>query len=201
VAKTASLLVDELGAEPGERVALFLPTHWQSVVFYLACWTAGVVAAPGADPTGCDHAVADPAHVAELAACPGGRLLVPLRPMGGRAVELPAGALDYAAEVPAQPDRFLAAPPPAPDDPALDRDGRLLTAGEVVEAARSAAAELGLQAGSRLLFEGDLGTAAGLSRALLAPLAVGASVVLCRNLDPAALDRRVQTERITDRLC
>jgi hypothetical protein len=71
----------------------------------------------------------------------------------------------------------------------------------VVEAARSAAAELGLQAGSRLLFEGDLGTAAGLRRALLAPLAVGASVVLCRNLDPAALDRRVQTERITDRLC
>jgi uncharacterized protein (TIGR03089 family) len=200
VAKTATLLIEDLGAEPGERVALFLPTHWQSVVFYLACWTAGVVAAPTADPARCAHAVADPTHVAELAACPGGRLLVPLRPMGGRALDLPAGVLDYAAEVPAQPDRFLAAPPPTPDDPALDRDGILLSAGEVVDLARRTAAELGLHAGSRLLVDADLGTAKGLTRVLLAPLAVGASVVLCRNLDPAAVARRVATERITDRL-
>jgi uncharacterized protein (TIGR03089 family) len=200
VAKTATLLVEELGAEPGERAALFLPTHWQSVVFYLACWTAGVVAAPGADPAQCAHAVADPEHVAELAACPGGRLLVPLRPMGARALDLPAGVVDYAAEVPAQPDRFTAVAPPTADDPALERDGTVLTGGEVVAAAQQAAADLGLHAGSRLLVDADLATAAGLTAALLAPLAVGASVVLCRNLDPAALARRVEAERVTDRL-
>jgi uncharacterized protein (TIGR03089 family) len=200
VAKTANLLVDDLGAETGEHVALFLPTHWQSVVIYLACWTAGLVAAPGADPAGCAHAVADPEHADELAACPGGRLLVPLRPMGGRALELPAGAVDYAAEVPAQPDRFAAVVPPAAADPALDRDGTVLSASEVVEAAQSTAARLGLQGSSRLLVDADLMTARGLSVALLAPLAVGASVVLCRHLDPALVDRRMATERVTDRL-
>jgi uncharacterized protein (TIGR03089 family) len=199
VAKTANLLVEEFGAEPGERVALYLPTHWQSVVVYLACWTVGVIAAPGADPAGCDHAVADPDRVAALVACPGSRLLVPLRPMGGRALDLPAGALDYAAEVPAQPDRFAAIAPPTAAAPALERDGRVLTAGEVVEAARSAAAELGLAAGSRLLVDADLATARGLTVALLAPLAVGASVVLCRNLDPALVEHRVETERVTVR--
>jgi uncharacterized protein (TIGR03089 family) len=144
--------------------------------------------------------VADPEHVAGLAACPGGRLLVPLRPMGGRALELPAGVLDYAAEVPAQPDRFAAVLPPTAADPALDRDGVELSAAEVVEAAQSAAAHLGLQGSSRLLVDADLTTAHGLSVALLAPLAVGASVVLCRHLDPAVLARRIETERVTDRL-
>lgn len=200
VAKTANLLVNDLDAQPGDRIALSLPTHWQSVVIYLACWSAGLVAAPGADPAGCAHAVADPEQVAGLAGCPGGRLLVPLRPMGGRALELPAGVLDYAAEVPAQPDRFAAGPPPTPDDPALDRDGTLLSASEVAEAARSAAAQLGLTASSRLLVDADLRTAHGLSVALLAPLAVGASVVLCRHLDPALVARRMETERVTDRL-
>jgi hypothetical protein len=32
---------------------------------------------------------------------------------------------------------------------------------------------------------------------LLAPLAVGASVVLCANLDPATVDARAAAERVT----
>ena len=43
------MIVEDLAARPGDRVALLLPSHWQSVVWYLACWTAGVVAAPDAD--------------------------------------------------------------------------------------------------------------------------------------------------------
>jgi len=35
---------------------------------------------------------------------------------------------------------------------------------------------------------------------LLAPLAVGASIVICANLDPARLDERVTAERITRQL-
>jgi uncharacterized protein (TIGR03089 family) len=46
VAKTANLLVEELGAGPGDRVAAVLADHWQTVVVLAACWRvgAGVVA-------------------------------------------------------------------------------------------------------------------------------------------------------------
>ena len=47
VAKTANLLVDGLGAEPGGRVALALPAHWQTAVWLYACWSAGLIAVPG----------------------------------------------------------------------------------------------------------------------------------------------------------
>src|ERR1700730_16678532 len=38
VAKTANLLVDGLDAEPGERVAIALPRHWQTCVWVFASW-------------------------------------------------------------------------------------------------------------------------------------------------------------------
>ncbi|MFP5371277.1 MAG: TIGR03089 family protein, partial [Actinomycetes bacterium] len=46
VAKTANLLVDGLGAQPGDRVVMVLPPHWQTAVWLMACWSAGVVAEP-----------------------------------------------------------------------------------------------------------------------------------------------------------
>ena len=47
VSKTANMLQDGLSAEPGERVAVLLPTHWQTAVILSACWAAGLVAATG----------------------------------------------------------------------------------------------------------------------------------------------------------
>src|SRR5215212_5833418 len=41
VAKTANLLVDELGAGPGDRAGV-LADHWQVPVLVAACWRAGV---------------------------------------------------------------------------------------------------------------------------------------------------------------
>jgi uncharacterized protein (TIGR03089 family) len=41
VAKTAHLLVDEYGVEPGDPVAIRLPLHWQTAVVVLACWSVG----------------------------------------------------------------------------------------------------------------------------------------------------------------
>jgi uncharacterized protein (TIGR03089 family) len=41
VAKTANLLVDELGAEPGDQVEV-LAEHWQVPVVLAACWRAGL---------------------------------------------------------------------------------------------------------------------------------------------------------------
>ena len=53
VAKTANLLVDELGAEPGDRVGAALVDHWQTPVVLAACWRAGmgVVASTRRPPT------------------------------------------------------------------------------------------------------------------------------------------------------
>ena len=51
VAKTASLLVDELDLERGQVLRVDLPTHWLGPVFLGAAWTAGLaVALDGDDP-------------------------------------------------------------------------------------------------------------------------------------------------------
>src|SRR2546423_15345338 len=50
VAKTANLLQDELAVEPGERVAVLLPAHWQAQGWLLACWSVGAVAGAGGGP-------------------------------------------------------------------------------------------------------------------------------------------------------
>jgi uncharacterized protein (TIGR03089 family) len=198
VAKTANLIVDDLGAEPGERIALWLPTHWQTVVWYLACWSTGAVAAPTGDPAQCEYAVADADRVAQIAACRGGRVLVGLRAFGAPPVPTPPGLLDYAAEVAAHADRF-SAPAPDADAAAMDRAGAVLTGAQTGRMALAAAGDLGLTRYSRVLFAGDLSTEAGLSRGLLGPLAAGASVVLCRNPDSSRLPGRVRDERVTHR--
>jgi uncharacterized protein (TIGR03089 family) len=198
VAKTANLIVDDLGAEPGDRIALWLPTHWQTIVWYLACWSTGAVAAPTGDPAQCEHAVADADRVAQIAACRGAQVLVGLRALGAPPVPAPPGVLDYAAEVAGHADRF-SAPAPATDGAAVDRAGSALSGAQTVRTAVAAAADLGLTRHSRVLFAGDLSIETGLSAGLLGPLAAGASVVLCRNPDSARLPGRVRDERVTHR--
>jgi uncharacterized protein (TIGR03089 family) len=200
VAKTANLLQDELAAEPGDRLALLLPAHWQTAVWLTACWRAGVVAAPGGDPAASDLVVCGPDGLDAARACPGERVALALRPLGGRFPQRPEGFVDYAAEVAGQGDRFTPYAPPGPDDPALLVGGAELTGAQVVERARADAAKLGLERGSRLLTGAAMDTWEGLSAGLLAPLAADASVVLCRHLDrlaPDALTRRRAEERVT----
>lgn len=200
VAKTANMIVEDLGARPGDRIALLLPNHWQTTIWYLACWTAGVVAAPDLEPAECEHVVTDPGGIDRAAGCPGERVLVPMRPFGAPALDLPSGFLDYAAEVPAYGDQFAPWAPVTDDLTALWRARGSATGGEVVDAARAAAEQWGLTAADRVLVTDELSSADGLLSGLLAPLAVGASVVLCRNADEAALPRRIATERVTRRL-
>ncbi len=201
VAKTANLLQGDLCAQPGDRVALLLPAHWQSAAWLLACFGAGVVAAPGGDPAATDLVVSGPDTLEAARACRGERVALSLRPMGARFPQPPPGFADYAVDVPGQGDRFTPFAPPAPGDPALALpDGRVLTGAEVVDRARADAAAWGLAAGSRLLSGQGYDGWAGLSAGLLAPLAAGASVVLCRHLDrlePDALERRRASERVT----
>ncbi|MFI1830899.1 TIGR03089 family protein [Streptomyces sp. NPDC020412] len=200
VAKTANLLQGDLAAEPGDRLALLLPAHWQSAVWLLAAASVGVTVEVGGDPADADLVVSGPDTLEEARACAGERVALALRPLGGRFPQPPAGFTDYAVEVPGQGDRFAPYAPVDPQAPALLVDGVGLSAVELVERARADAGELGLGAGSRLLTDRGYDSWAGLAAGLYAPLAAGASVVLCRHLEKLSADglrQRVESERVT----
>ncbi|MER5745260.1 TIGR03089 family protein [Streptomyces sp. NPDC002225] len=200
VAKTANLLQGDLAAEPGDRLALLLPAHWQTAVWLLACSSVGVVAEVGGDPAGADLVVSGPEGLEAARACSGERVALALRPLGGRFPQPPEGFADYAVEVPGQGDRFAPFAPVGPNAPALVVDGTELTSVQLVARAREEAAALGLSAGSRLLTGGSYDSWAGLAAGLYAPLAAGGSVILCRHLDRLDADglaKRVASERAT----
>ncbi|MYT60398.1 TIGR03089 family protein, partial [Streptomyces sp. SID7834] len=200
VAKTANLLQGDLAAEPGDRLALLLPAHWQSAVWLLACSSVGVVAEVQGDPAGADLVVSGPDTLDRARACRGERIALALRPLGGRFPQAPEGFADYAVEVPGQGDRFAPYAPVDPAAPALTVGTVSMTAEQLVARSREDAAELGLGPGSRLLTGRTYDTWEGLSAGLFAPLAAGGSVVLCRHLDRLDADglaKRVESERIT----
>jgi uncharacterized protein (TIGR03089 family) len=195
VSKTAGLLRDGLGVAPGDRVALLLPAHWQSLVLAGACWAAGACVV--LDDAGDSRlAVVGPATL-DAAPRNGETLALSLRPLGGRFTQpLPAGMLDYAAEVPTYPDRFVAYEPADPAQPALESRSVVTTHGGLVGQATERAAQLDAGSGSRLLVAtDDLGTA--LLDALLVPLAVSGSAVLVRNEIRDRRDARIAAERVT----
>ncbi|MGW1655047.1 TIGR03089 family protein [Streptomyces atratus] len=201
VAKTANLLQGDLAAEPGDRLALLLPAHWQSAVWLLACSSVGVIADVQGDPAGADLVVSGPDTLEAARACRGERVALALRPLGGRFPQAPEGFADYAVEVPSQGDRFTPFAPVDPDAPALAVGGAELTAAQLLARAREDAAALGLTAGSRLLTGRTYDTWEGLSAGLFAPLATGGSVVLCRHLGQLGEDglaKRVESERVTN---
>ncbi|MFJ5712721.1 TIGR03089 family protein [Streptomyces sp. NPDC093105] len=200
VAKTANLLQGELSAEPGDRLALLLPAHWQTAVWLLACSSVGVTAELGGDPADADLVVAGPDSLEAGLACSGERIALSLAPLGRRFPAVPIGYADYAVEVPGQGDRFVPFVPVDADAPALVVDGTERSGVQLVEQARLDAVRLGLGAGSRLLSGLPYDGWEGLSAGLYAPLAAGGSVVLCRNLGelaPEALEQRIGSERVT----
>ena len=128
VAKTASLLQDELDVGRGDRVLVDLPSHWLAPVWLGACWAVGaVVVAPatgGAEPT---LVVCGPASLADHAAGGVPVVATSLAPLGTRFTDpLPAGVVDFGEVVWGQPDAFTAWDEPEADDPAWeDADGTL----------------------------------------------------------------------------
>lgn len=201
VAKTANLLQNDLAAEPGDRVTLLLPAHWQTAVWLLACASVGVVADVGGDPSAAQVVVSGPDTLDAARACQAERVALSLRPLGVRFPQPPEGFADYAVEVPSQPDRFTPYAPVDPEEPALIVAGREFTGAEVVQRAAAEAPDLGLTGpGSRLLSGLPYDTWPGLAAGLYAPLATGGSVVLCRNLErlpEESLTQRIDTERVT----
>ncbi|OON72970.1 TIGR03089 family protein [Streptomyces tsukubensis] len=200
VAKTANLLQGDLAAEPGDRVAILLPAHWQTAAWLLACASVGVVAEIGGDPAGADIVVSGPDTLEAARGCSGERVALALRPLGGRFPQPPEGFMDYAVEVPSQGDRFAPFAPVDPEAPALRVAGSEFTGLQLVERAVGDSEALGLTAGSRLLSGLSYDSWEGLASGLYAPLAAGGSVVLCRHLDrlsEEALAERVKGERVT----
>ncbi|MER5981269.1 TIGR03089 family protein [Streptomyces sp. NPDC001857] len=202
VAKTSNLLQDGLSVEPGDRVALLLPAHWQTAVWLLACSSVGVIADVAGDAARADVVVAGPGRFEEGLACRGERYALSLAPLGRRFVPgPPQGYADYAVDVPGHGDRFTPYAPVDPEEPALIVTGAEYTGAELVEHARGDAGGLGLTGpGSRLLSGLPYDTWEGLSAGLYAPLASGGSVVLCPNLSLAgeeAVAARIESERVT----
>ena len=116
VAKTANLLQDELAAEPGDRLALLLPAHWQTRgVAARLLRRSGSSPTSAGDPAGADLVVSGPGHAGG-----GARLLRgagrarAARRWAARFPQPPEGFADYAVEVPGQGDRFA---PYAPGGP------------------------------------------------------------------------------------
>lgn len=196
VAKAANLLRDECDVEPGTPVAVLLPAHWQTAAALLATWWCGaeVVTEPAAaDWVLCDAGRVDLALAAKPAS---GVVALSLDAFGAGITGLPDGVLDFATEVRLQGDEFVPWAPVPDYAPALAG----ATVAEVLAAARSRAGALGLGSDDRVLSTLDWNTADGLADGLLAVLAAGASLVQCRNADPARLERRAATERTTARL-
>ncbi|MGH3713116.1 MAG: TIGR03089 family protein [Micromonosporaceae bacterium] len=202
VAKTANLLVDGCGLSPGDTAVALLPAHWQTAGVLLGCWAAGLGTAHGArsdsaSPVDVVFAAADRAD--EARGWPADeRYLLSLAPFGAPLRDVPPGFADYAVEVRQYGDRFVPAEPVEPDAPALVGLPRgPLSHAALAGAGRERAEALGLAAGGRLLITDSPDRPARPLDWLLAPLAAGASVVLCRNTDEAKLATRTDQERIT----
>lgn len=199
VAKTGNLLDAELDVGPGDEVALVAEPTWLAWVVALACWSVGAMVHPvepaayADDPeaaAGAALVVVDEALAVRPA--PGGARLVVLGAgMGGRAVGgLPDGALDFGAEVLAEPDELLA-PPPSDEDVALRLGQRLWRQDELCARALGASEVLG----SRLVVSAPLASMEGLVLGLLAPLAAGGHAVGIAGLDPSRWWATVAQER------
>lgn len=188
-AKTGNLLRDELGAGPGSRVAILLPAHWQTAAVLFGVWWIGAEAVLDGSP-------------ADLALCTAERLdeadgtgaaevaVLSMDPFGRPVPDLPIGVTDYATAVRVHGDQIVAERNPGP---ALA--GR--SAEDILADCEKSMAARGLTAKDRVLSTASWPGPAELVDGLLAVMAVGASLVQVANLDPALLDRRVETEKVT----
>ncbi|MET0763364.1 MAG: TIGR03089 family protein [Blastococcus sp.] len=203
VAKTANLLQDEFDVGPGSTVAVALPVHWQTAAVLLAVWSCGATVLDTAAEDEGRLAAADVVLAAQDRLGALEELDLPelmglsLHPLGLGMVGYAGPARDFALEVRTHGDVFFPHSPPDPADPGLQLGGLTLTLGGLEETARELADRLGLQTGDRVLVGDRTALEAGPVAWLLAPLAVGGSLVLCRAPILEVLPRRAADERVT----
>jgi uncharacterized protein (TIGR03089 family) len=196
---TSALLTGRCGLGPGAQAAVLLPPHWQTAVVLLGCWATGVEVSfrgwstAGLSPAGepLDMSFVEQRRIGNwLDEVPAAGYQFSLRL--GSSGDVPAGYDDFATAV----SRWLGAAPPSA---AVAPDDRVTVAGETygayAEIAAGIAAMRGIGAGDRVLV--DAAASEQPLTWLLAPLSVGASIVLCANFDRTGLAARVDAERIT----
>ncbi|WP_030486789.1 TIGR03089 family protein [Micromonospora chokoriensis] len=184
-AKTANLLVDEVGLAPGTSAGVLLPPHWQTAAVLLGCWSAklSVVDTPGdvevlfAAADQLDEAQSWPADE---------RYALGLAPLAAPLRQVPPGFADYVVEVRGHGDHFTPQPGPGPTD------------AQLLARAEARATELGILPGARVLI--DATQYPDPVDWLLAPLTRAATVVLCANLDSTKVASRQATEKVTQTL-
>jgi uncharacterized protein (TIGR03089 family) len=203
VAKAANLLQDEFDVERGRTVAVALPVHWQTAAVLLAVWSCGATVLDTAAEDEGRLADADVVLAAQdrLEALEDEELHdllgLSLHPLGLGMTGYAGSARDFALEVRAHGDFFRPHEAPDPEAPGLVVAALQLTLRGLVEAAGELAGRLGLGEGDRVLVDERTAAEAGPVAWLLAPLAAGASVVLCRNSIADVLAQRAATERVT----
>ena len=189
-AKTGNLLRDELGAGPASRVAVLLPAHWQTAAVLFGVWWIGadvLLDGLGRPTSRC----APPSDSTKPTRTGAGEVAVLSLDAFGRPVpDLPIGVTDYATAVRVHGDQIVAEPHPGP---ALA--GRSVE--QVLAACQNAAAAKALTADDRVLSTASWDTPDDVIDGLLSVLAVGGSLVYVANPDPAALPRRIETEKVT----
>lgn len=191
-AKTGNLLRDEMGAGPASRVAVLLPAHWQTAAVLFGVWWIGAEAVlPETTDGGADVALCTAERLDEADATGAAEVAVlSLDAFGRPSPDLPIGVTDYATAVRVHGDQIV---PERHPGPALA--GRSVD--EVVTDCQSSAAARDLTPGDRVLSTASWAGPTELVDGLLAILAVGASLVQVANPDPGALQRRIETEKVT----
>ncbi len=192
-AKTGNLLRDELGAGPASRVAILLPAHWQTAAVLFGVWWIGAEAVlTGPDDLASDIALctAERLDEADDAVAGGEVAVLSLDPFGRPAPDLPIGVTDYATAVRVHGDQIVPEPRPGP---ALG--GRSVE--EILLDCERSSAARDLTSGDRVLSSASWTRPDDLVDGLLSILTAGASLVQVANPDPAALQRRIETEKVT----
>ncbi len=187
VAKTSNLLQDELDAEPGMRLALDLPAHWKGMVWALAAWQLGletVLDGGGAD-------ILATTRPEPAAGKYGAVVAVALPALAMRwDGALPAGCLDYAAEVRSHGDVFMQHAEADPSACAIvAQDGRRHLHQDLLDGFSIAHEE-----GVRLHVRGGDGLEAALANALGAWRRGGSVVLTHPDVEPT--DKLLAAERI-----
>jgi uncharacterized protein (TIGR03089 family) len=194
VSKTANMIVDDCGLRLGQRASVGLPPHWQTAAVLLGCWQIGLAVESGPQPADVAFVRADDATHDWPAV---ERYALNLHPLALPMRSVPDGYVDFNAEVRVHGDHFYPTEAVPGTAEALIADGRTWTQADLVTEASDRAARLGV-AGGRVLIDAD--AYPHVLDWLLVPLAGGASIVLCRNLDRAREGARSVSERVTQQL-
>jgi uncharacterized protein (TIGR03089 family) len=178
--------------------------HWQTAAVLLGIWSCGAAVldtAPEDDEglDGADVVLAAQDRLAALEEEDGAAELLglSLHPMGAGMAGYTGRARDFALEVRTAADRFAPYQPPGPGMPGLLVGGLELTLGGLVQAAGELADRLAIGPTDRILIDAHVAAEAGPVAWLLAPLAAGASIVLCRYPLAERLPERAAAERVT----